>query len=163
VGICALSAVEGRRSRPRQHHSACERRERIGLRSVVSRAVTMLRPALWARPWLTGDAVAVVVVVWIVARLAPPGGGQADRSRGRAVRRCRGMPDRHRQRPARKVLDDRVKESGKGKCSKRRYTDPVPMPAQPGHRRALPPAERGHPLTLPRHAMRITAVGLRNR
>jgi hypothetical protein len=74
-----------------------------------------------------------VVVPRIVARLAAPGGGQADRSRGRAVRRCRGMPERHRQRPARKILDDRVEETGKGKGGERRHPDPMPMPAQPGH------------------------------
>jgi hypothetical protein len=124
-------------------------------------AIAGLQPALWARPRLTGDAVAVVIVLRIVARLAVPGGGEAHRARRRAVRRCRGMPERHRQRPARKVLDDRVEESGKGKGGERRHADPVPMPAQPGHGRALPSAAPGHPSTLPRHAVMIAAVGLR--
>jgi hypothetical protein len=166
VGICAHGAVEGRRSRPTRHHSACGGRERSGsgherrLDSPPDRqiqAVAGLQPALWARPRLTGDAVAVVIVLRIVARLAPPGGGQADRSRGRAVRRCRGMPEGHRQGPAGKVLDDRVEETGKGKGGERRHADPMPMPAQPGHGRALPPAERGHP-SKPRHAVRIAAL-----
>jgi len=121
-------------------------------------AVTGLPPALWARPGLTGDAVAVVIVLRIVARLAAPGGGQADRSRGRAVRRCCGMPERHRQRPARQVLDDRVEETGKGKGGERRHADLMPVPAQPGHGRASPCAKWGHPSTLPRHAERIAAL-----
>jgi hypothetical protein len=58
-------------------------------------------------PRLTGDAVAVVIVLRIIARLAAPGGGEAHRAR-RAVRRCRGMPERHRQWPARKVENRRI-------------------------------------------------------
>jgi hypothetical protein len=139
---------------------------RAGLGSALggrSRAGSVLQVALWARPGLAGDAVAVVIVLRIIAWLAPVGGGEADRACRRAVRRCCGMPQRHRQRPPREVLDDRVEESGNSKCGERRHADPVPMPTKPGQGRALPSAERRHPLTLPRHAVRMTALGLRNR
>jgi hypothetical protein len=117
VGICAGGAGRGGIIQPASAGRGPDRRHERRLDSPLVRqiqAVAGLQPALWARPGLTGDAVAVVIVLRIVARPAPVNGSQVDRAR-RAVRRCRGMPERHRQRPARQVLDDRVEESGKGK------------------------------------------------
>jgi hypothetical protein len=153
------AGAAGRGGRISLRRTGEDRVARGGFGAEGSRAVAVFEPAL-LRPGLAGDAVAVVVVLRIVARLAAVGWGKAHHARRRAVRRCRDMPQRHRQRRPRKVLDGRVEESGQGKCSECRHAHPMPMPAQPAAR-ALPSAERGHPLTLPRHAVRIAALGLR--
>jgi hypothetical protein len=49
-------------------------------------------------------------------------------------------------------LGNRIEETGEGERGEPRDDGLVPMPTKPGHGRASP---SGHPVRLPRHAVRI--------
>jgi hypothetical protein len=80
-----------------------------------------------AAPRLASDAVPVSIVLPIVPRLAPVGGGEANHTRRSAIRRCCGVPQGDVQRPPREVLKNRIEESRYGERSERRDAGLVPM------------------------------------
>ena len=116
---------------------------------------------LWqapARTWpgFAGNPVVIAIVLGVITRLTSECRRQADRASGRTVRRRRGVPERHRRRLARGVLEHEKGERGNGDRGARCKRGPA---AQPYH--AAPSAERGYSVT-PRHAASMAAAGLRN-